>query len=407
MYRIRCSQARCLLLLFVLFMLECYFGLLVNNNATKPRKIYYLTTDKNESHHEQVYYKYPLINGEKVAMDYNIGYNSSYDWFMAMKKFFKNIGENETVRYKKNTPNCKLDATTLGPLKVLKNKTNLEYVEEQNPDVMLGGYYAPAHCRSTYRVAVIVPYRDRKDNLAIFLRHLHPLLKKQLLEYRIFVVEQHGTEKFNKGSLYNIAFLETQRFGSWDCLVFHDVDLIPEHEGIPYSCNQHPTHMSPAVESFGYVLPYKLIFGGVTALTPQHYRLVNGYSNFYWNWGAEDDDFYGRLESINITVSRYNSSIARYATLPHNCTKMGKERALLLMISKIRYQKEGLSTTIYKLINVTELKLYTHIVADVNPTKMKLDMKSLMQRVLSLYGQTIVYGHKEFVLSNPAKFERI
>ncbi|XP_047032290.1 beta-1,4-N-acetylgalactosaminyltransferase bre-4-like [Helicoverpa zea] len=141
----------------------------------------------------------------------------------------------------------------MGPIKVIKNKTNLEYVEEQNPDVKLGGYYAPTYCRSAYRVAVIVPYRDRKDNLAICLRHLHPLLKKQLLEYRIFVIEQHGTEKFNKGSLYNIAFLETQRFGSWDCLVFHDVDLIPEHEGIPYSCNQHPTHMSPAVESFGYV----------------------------------------------------------------------------------------------------------------------------------------------------------
>lgn len=40
------------------------------------------------------------------------------------------------------------------------------------------------------QVAFIIPFRNRFEQLSIFLRHMHPLLKKQKLDYRIFVVEQ-------------------------------------------------------------------------------------------------------------------------------------------------------------------------------------------------------------------------
>ncbi|KAJ8712171.1 hypothetical protein PYW07_005013 [Mythimna separata] len=337
-----------------------------------------------------------------VEMDYDKEYNSSYHWFMKRKHQFKRLGDTEYVRYSKQTPICKLEESTLGPIKVSKNETSLQWVAAQNPDVHAGGYWAPRHCRAAQRVAIIIPYRNRRVNLAIFLRYIYPLLKKQLLEYRIFVIEQSGTEKFNKGTLYNIAFLETQRFSTWHCLIFHDVDLIPEDERIPYSCPKYPTHLAAAVEIFSYTLPYRKIFGGVTALTPKHYRKVNGYSNFYWDWGAEDDDFHARLKSKKLPVLRYNGSIARYATLSHTATARGKERHLLLMLSIIRSRKEGLATTIYKLLEVKEEKLYTRILADVNPKRLKLDMKSVMQRVLRLHGETIVYGRREFILSNTA-----
>ncbi|XP_074646690.1 beta-1,4-N-acetylgalactosaminyltransferase bre-4-like [Tubulanus polymorphus] len=35
---------------------------------------------------------------------------------------------------------------------------------------------------------------------------------------------------------------------------------------------------------------YKDIFGGVCAIKPEQFIRMNGYSNVYWNWGAEDDD---------------------------------------------------------------------------------------------------------------------
>ena len=35
---------------------------------------------------------------------------------------------------------------------------------------------------------------------------------------------------------------------------------------------------------------YDLLVGGVLNLRKDHLLAVNGYSNEYWGWGAEDDD---------------------------------------------------------------------------------------------------------------------
>jgi len=55
---------------------------------------------------------------------------------------------------------------------------------------MFGGEWKPADCVATYRMAVIIPFRDRDFNLKALLHHLIPLLQKQFIHFRIFVVEQ-------------------------------------------------------------------------------------------------------------------------------------------------------------------------------------------------------------------------
>lgn len=42
--------------------------------------------------------------------------------------------------------------------------------------------------------------------------------------------------------------------------------------------------------SFSFSLPYKSFFGGVSALTPEHYMKMNGFPNTYWGSGGENDD---------------------------------------------------------------------------------------------------------------------
>ena len=37
-------------------------------------------------------------------------------------------------------------------------------------------------------------------------------------------------------------------------------------------------------------LAYQELVGGVLNMRTEHFQRVNGYSNLYWGWGAEDDD---------------------------------------------------------------------------------------------------------------------
>ena len=56
-------------------------------------------------------------------------------------------------------------------------------------DVRPGGWWKP-QCTVRRKVAILVPFRDRRKQLTVFLNHIHPILQRQQLHYRIFVVEQ-------------------------------------------------------------------------------------------------------------------------------------------------------------------------------------------------------------------------
>ena len=95
--------------------------------------------------------------------------------------------------------------------------------------------------------------RDRKEHLQLFLRHMHPVLQRQQLDYRIFVVEQAGDEAFNRAALMNVGYAEASRRGAFDCFVFHDVDLVPEDDRSVYSCpKETPKHLAVAVNKWKY-----------------------------------------------------------------------------------------------------------------------------------------------------------
>ena len=65
-------------------------------------------------------------------------------------------------------------------------------VIQQNPNLLLGGAWRPRQCVARHKVAIIIPYRDRKEHLIILLSHLHLMLRRQQLDYRIYVIEQVG-----------------------------------------------------------------------------------------------------------------------------------------------------------------------------------------------------------------------
>ncbi|GFS17725.1 beta-1,4-galactosyltransferase 1 [Elysia marginata] len=123
---------------------------------------------------------------------------------------------------------------------------------QANPHVQKGGSWRPENCKAWQRVAIIIPYRDRMHHLLILLRRLHPMLKLQKVDYRVFVVEQAGQDKFNRGKLMNVGFLEALRFGQFDCLVFQDVDLLPEDNRNLYMCDSYARHLAAAIDEMRY-----------------------------------------------------------------------------------------------------------------------------------------------------------
>lgn len=149
-----------------------------------------------------------------------------------------------------------------------------------------GGIYKPKTCIEREKLAIIIPYRDRYENLVLLLKYLHPMLQRQNRYYRVFLVEQYSNDIFNKGRIMNIAALEALKLDKFNCFIFHDVDLIPENDFNIYECDTQPRHLSPAVDELRYTLMYYNLVGGVLALNRQQLESTNGFSNLYWGWGA-------------------------------------------------------------------------------------------------------------------------
>ena len=63
-------------------------------------------------------------------------------------------------------------------------------VRANHPHLHAGGSWYPTDCRPQQRVAIIIPYRNRKQHLFVLINRLHYMLRRQQLSYRIFVVEQ-------------------------------------------------------------------------------------------------------------------------------------------------------------------------------------------------------------------------
>lgn len=125
-----------------------------------------------------------------------------------------------------------------------KRVTPFHVIEEHHAkDLHVGGHWFPNTCQAEQRLAIIICYRNREIHLKLFLNNIHAFLKKQQLDYTIFVVNQHGKELFNRAALFNVGFLEAMKLYSFNCFIFHDVDLLPEDLRNVYRCGEKPRHM--------------------------------------------------------------------------------------------------------------------------------------------------------------------
>lgn len=159
------------------------------------------------------------------------------------------------------------------------------------------------------RLAIIVPYRNRREHLERFVPHLSRHLEKQKLNFQILLVEQLDTLPFNRAALLNagVQFCQDQ----CDAFCFHDVDLFPETAA--YRCGTQPLNLiSLTIQE--RTLQHKEVdqhyFGGVTMISRDQFFQINGFSNRFWGWGLEDDNFlfrclYSGLQPCRMMTSTY------------------------------------------------------------------------------------------------------
>ncbi|CAI2733605.1 unnamed protein product [Schistosoma spindalis] len=220
------------------------------------------------------------------------------------------------------------------------------------------GLWSPTDCKPDEKLAIIVPYRNRDLHLRLFVKHMHEFLRRQQLMYTIFVINQEGTSTFNRALLLNAGFIESHRVADFDCFIFHDVDLLPEDDRNIYRCSEQPRHLSVLIDQYNYRLIYQENFGGVIAISRQQFMNVGGFSNFYYGWGGEDDDFYKRIIYYNYSVVRYPEEIGRYIMLKHKRDLRNEPNQMrfdLLKSAESRFNKDGYWTSNYTVIKAHSL----------------------------------------------------
>ena len=164
------------------------------------------------------------------------------------------------------------------------------------------------------RLAIVVPYRNRQQHLDQFVPHMRAYFARdktdRTIDYRVIIVEQEQGTPFNRGALKNIGFVLTEPHTDYIC--FHDIDYLPiwadySWAGVPtpivwYGAEERPI----APGRTNCVARHNLdhFFGGAVLVPNGAFRAVNGYSNDYWGWGFEDEDFKLRFAVAGIEPGR-------------------------------------------------------------------------------------------------------
>jgi len=177
---------------------------------------------------------------------------------------------------------------------------------------------------------VIIPYRDRAENLETLLPRLVTLLKRAGHGYHVAVVHQHDRRLFNKAAVMNAGAVLLRN--QVDYYLFHDVDAYPESEDTDT--------YGPKSRSGSVVSQYKGFyafhddqtwgddtgyFGGCLHIKHDDFWRINGFSLKFWGWGAEEDNILHRLKYYQVPLKRHpgvfrdlqHHDDARYHNNPH------------------------------------------------------------------------------------------
>ena len=219
-------------------------------------------------------------------------------------------------------------------------------------------------CEKECNFAIIVPYRNdlkniRRKQLDKFLKFMPIYLSKLKHNYKfkIIVIEQDTKikngefeERFNRGALLNIGFIEAKKQG-YDYFIFHDVDLIPDISLLKFygTYPSDPIHIAKVNDKY----QFERYFGGVNSFNIKDFEKINGYPNNYWGWGGEDDELYDRVVENNLDVIVPSSGF--FTEMKHNKPTKSQElpfpNKMKLRLNHNNWEHNGLSNIEYNIVS--------------------------------------------------------
>ena len=172
--------------------------------------------------------------------------------------------------------------STLSMFQVITSKCNNSAAEcsckgtKSHKDVV----DTPTRDLSDHKLCIIVPFRDRFEELLEFAPNIKTFLQKQAVHNGVWVINQGDKFRFNRAYLINVGFQESSP--SCDYIAMHDVDLLPLNPDLLYKYPEKgPLHISSNELHAKY--DYPTFIGMILLISHKHY-------NKYWGWGLEDDE---------------------------------------------------------------------------------------------------------------------
>lgn len=252
------------------------------------------------------------------------------------------------------------------------------------------------------KLGVIVPYRDRYEQLIIFKRSIQNYLISKKINYELIIVEQDDAKNFNRGKLLNIGFLKA-KYLKCNYVVFHDVDMLPID--VDYSYSDYPVHLATNFicddENFNRIV-FDEYFGGVTIFPMDIFEQINGFSNEYWGWGYEDTDllYRCRVNNVYLNTKEYKQLGGQGAALNFN----GKNSSV---ITNTDFFKNNKQITIFVSFSIDDLILNSEkyddefVIFSIDSFKIKYN--SYQRYIVQLKDDAGEYSHVSSQIKPPYK----
>ena len=177
-----------------------------------------------------------------------------------------------------------------------------------------------------YMLYIVIPYRDREQQLLAYLKQTVQIFKSTFKDFRIIIIEQGNIKPFNKGLLLNVAVKHLEMQDD-DEIIFQDVSILPTRNVI-LECYKPKIKSDCAVGIYSH----ETSMGGVVKINKRLFDSINGFPTNYWGWGSESNTLRERLNMAGATcIIKYspNTNISNASFIvPEEPASISREKRL-------------------------------------------------------------------------------